>query len=73
MKVGGRAREIRFSAFDRFVPSDEPPQSFENVDLDEWRQAWRHRLRPYLMPPSARETYRSVAASTEALRKINIA
>jgi len=70
---GGRASEIRFSVQERFVPSDEPPRSFESVDVDDWRQAWRHRLRPYLMSPPAREAYRRVAASGEARRLGEIA
>lgn len=65
---GGRTGEIRLTLLDRFAPSDEPPRAFERVDVDAWRGAWRRRLRPFLMPRTAREAYRRVADGGEALR-----
>ncbi|GAA0261140.1 N-6 DNA methylase [Methylorubrum aminovorans] len=65
---GGETREIRLSVLDRFAPMHAPPHAFERIDVTEWRDAWRRRLRPYLMPEVAREAYRRVAGSGEALR-----
>ncbi|ACK86185.1 N-6 DNA methylase [Methylorubrum extorquens] len=65
---GGRTREIRLTVLDRFAPSDEPPRLFERIEVDGWRDAWRRRLRPFLMPRAAREVYRRVADAGEALR-----
>ncbi|MGU3421819.1 SAM-dependent DNA methyltransferase [Methylobacterium sp. D54C] len=70
---GGSTGEIRFSAAQRFAPSDEPPTEFERVDVSEWRQAWRRRLRPYLAPRTARDAYLRVAASAETSRLGEIA
>ncbi|MEE7492212.1 SAM-dependent methyltransferase [Methylobacterium oryzae] len=65
---GGATDEIRLSAVDRFVPSRDPPDAFERVDVREWRTAWSRRLRPYLMPRAARHAYRQVADSDAARR-----
>lgn len=65
---GGRTGEIRLTVLDRFAPSDEPPRAFEQIEVGEWRTAWRRRLRPFLMPRAAREAYRRVAEAGESLR-----
>lgn len=64
----GTTSEIRFSVLDRFVQCKRPPAQFERISVVEWRNTWRQRLRPYLMPLAAREQYRLVADHTQSVR-----
>jgi len=70
---GERTNEIRLTVLDRFAPSEEPPHTFERIDVNDWRGAWRRRLRPFLMTPAAREAYRRVADADGSLRLGEIA
>jgi adenine-specific DNA-methyltransferase len=69
----GNTSEIRFSVLDRFVESKRPPAQFESISVVEWRNIWRQRLRPYLMPLTAREQYRVVANHNHSVRLGSIA
>lgn len=57
----GSTAELRFTVCDTFRPTAKPPRQFERVSVREWRSSWNRRLRPYLMPASARDLYLLVA------------
>jgi adenine-specific DNA-methyltransferase len=65
---GGQAAGISFSALDAFTPMSAPPQEGIKVPLDEWREAWNRRLRPFIMPAAARELYREAALHPQTYR-----
>ena len=46
---GGRTDEIRFSVVSSFAPSARPPRHFIRVGVQEWRNVWKRRLRPFLI------------------------
>jgi len=60
---GGKAETINLTVADEFVPGRTPPQPTVRVDLEEWRTVWNQRLRPYLLPASARALYAASLAS----------
>lgn len=59
---GGCTREIQFTALESFDPvaCRRPPRGI-GIPVDEWRADWSRRLRPFLLPPAARELYREAA------------
>jgi adenine-specific DNA-methyltransferase len=65
---GGNTDHIRFSAEERFAPSARPPRSLKRVSVSEWRHVWNRRLRPFLLPPDARDLYRQIAAHGDTRR-----
>ncbi len=65
---GSSTDHIRFTVQDRFVSSTIPPRRFLRVSISEWRGEWRRRLRPFLIPPKARELYREIAISADTKR-----
>lgn len=65
---GAATDQIRFTAVDRFTPSDTPPRSGINIPANEWRGVWNRRLRPFLLPGSARELYRAIAQRPDTSR-----
>jgi adenine-specific DNA-methyltransferase len=65
---GEAAREIQFTALDRFYPCSVPPLPQVDVSLIEWRNLWRRRLRPFLLSSSARELYQGFAARHDTTR-----
>lgn len=54
---GGKAVAIDLTVVDAFMPTKEPPAPTQRVALGEWRTVWNRRLRPYLLPRSARSIY----------------
>ena len=70
---GGRTDELHFSVCDRFVPSASPPRDGTRVSVHEWRDSWNRRLRPYLLPRSARELYTAAGSGPDAVRFGDIA
>jgi adenine-specific DNA-methyltransferase len=56
---GGSTSEIRLTVRDRFRSTQAPPRDFQLISVQEWRQVWNRRLRPYLLPAEARELYQS--------------
>lgn len=60
---GGKTGEIVVTVLDRFQASQhpQPPERGVRVPVEEWRMAWKRRLRPFLLPDHARELYRLVA------------
>jgi len=65
---GGSTDEIRFSAIDRFKPSPRPPSRCIRVNVDEWRDQAKRRLRTYLLPSEARALYLKAAAAPGTAR-----
>jgi len=57
---GGSTTHIRFSAQDRFAPSERPARKYQSVSVAEWRDVWNRRLRPFLIGDEARELYRDI-------------
>lgn len=54
----GKTEQLRFSAVRRFKATARPPRQFHAVPINEWRDIWRRRLRPYLISQAARDLYR---------------
>ncbi len=74
---GGSTKEICLSILDEFYYCDKPPPVDVRVALSAWRCIWNWRLRPFLMPKSARDLYERVAQEDDcfrlgALAQINI-
>lgn len=65
---GSKTDHIRFTIQNRFEPLSAPPRQFLRVSISEWRREWKHRLRPFLISPAAREQYCEIAASVDAKR-----
>lgn len=67
---GGRADSIRFTALETFKPGNakHPPRKGEDIPVAEWRTVWNRRLRPFLMPASARVLYRLAAEHPGSIR-----
>jgi len=57
----GTTDHIAFTVLDRFAWSARPPKQAEKIPLNEWRESWNRRLRPYLLPASIRDAYRTIA------------
>ena len=71
-RLRGSTTELCFSVLDHFKPSAAPCETTV-IPVNEWRQSWRRRLRPYLLPANVREVYRSAASDTTSLRFGDIA
>jgi adenine-specific DNA-methyltransferase len=67
---GGRTDSIRFTALETFKPvnAKRPPRDGEDIPVAEWRTVWSRRLRPFLMPASARALYRLAAEHPGSIR-----
>jgi adenine-specific DNA-methyltransferase len=65
---GGVTTEIRFTAHDNFHTMLTPPRDFLRIVVAEWRNVWNRRLRPFLMPESARDAYAAVLRDIETKR-----
>ena len=71
--AGRRAEGIRLSRLDRFGPGEMPPAVSELISVDEWRDRWRGRLRPFLLPPPVRNLYARTVADPASVRLGQIA
>ena len=69
---GGSTTKLYFSVLDHFKPVAAPCES-TLVPVDEWRESWSRRLRPYLLPGHVREVYRAAASDAGSLRFGDIA
>eukprot|EP01037_Dinobryon_pediforme_P013344 gene13344-13458_t len=69
---GGKTSEIRFTAFNEFVPLDSPPVAHISISVTEWRLLWKRRLRPFILPTKIRDIYVEVinARDTKRLRDL---
>ncbi len=65
---GEATQEIRFTALPSFRPAPTPPQQFQRIPAQEWRDRWKRRLRPYLIDAAARDLY-AEALETEGSRR----
>lgn len=70
---GGSTDHIRFTVLDRFKPSARPPREYERIAVTEWRDVWKRRLRPYIVPHESRELYQLVATHPQTKRFGDIA
>ncbi len=70
---GGQTHAIEFTALDRFSFQDTPPRPSEIIPVETWRDDWNARLRPFLLPPSARELYRGIAMDPTTRRLEDVA
>jgi adenine-specific DNA-methyltransferase len=70
---GGATDDIRFTVCDRFTPAAKPPQATRRISIAEWRDQWKSRLRPYLLPDAVREAYLHIARQERTHRLGEIA
>ena len=70
---GGATRELRFAMADQFQASAEPPQQGVRIPVDEWRDSWNRRLRPFLLSSQVRSLYREIAEDAATTRLGDIA
>lgn len=59
---GSSTSFIRFSPLNTFRAMSRPPRQFLSISVEEWRQVWKRRLRPFLLPSASRDLYRNVQA-----------
>ena len=64
----GRCDCIEFSIVDRFVPSQVAPSPSLVVSVEEWRDTWNCRLRPFILPEPVRNIYKEVEHEEATLR-----
>lgn len=69
----GRTDELRFTTLDRFKPMARPPRQSISIPLSEWRETWKQRLRPFLMPEPARALYQLAVGDAGSRRLGEIA
>lgn len=67
---GSQTDRIRFTALDRFEAAEamQPFTQGEDVSVNEWRETWGRRLRPFVLPASARALYARAASHPTSLR-----
>lgn len=70
---GGKADAIDLTVVDEFVPGRTPPKPTVRIDLEEWRNVWNRRLRPYLLPASVRHLYAAALADPDTHRLTDFA
>ena len=65
---GKSAEEIRFTILDKFKCSARPPRHYVRVAVDEWRNDWKRRLRPFLISQEARDYYRAIHRQSDTVQ-----
>jgi hypothetical protein len=70
---GSSTQEIGFTALERFEPTCSPPEPTLRVSVREWRDLWKKRLRPFLLPESTLSLYREVSEKPDTWRFGDIA
>lgn len=69
---GGATREIGFTSVERLQLSDRPLMDEAGeavrVSVNEWRDIWNRRLRPYLLGKRERSLYQEIASRPDSLR-----
>ncbi|WP_439366032.1 Eco57I restriction-modification methylase domain-containing protein [Bradyrhizobium sp. DASA03005] len=63
-----RTSQIRLSVVDHFEPSRRPPAPTHTIAVQEWREVWNRRLRPFLLSNYARHVYQDVARDSSIPR-----
>ena len=71
--AGCRTDNIRLSGIECFGPGATPPRVTEKISIDAWRNRWRGRLRPFLLPPRVRDVYERMAGEHGTVRLGHIA
>lgn len=64
---------IDLTIVDSFRPTKTPPKPTVRIALDEWRDVWNRRLRPYLMSASARNLYETALKRPDTYRLADFA
>jgi adenine-specific DNA-methyltransferase len=54
---GGTTATIRFSAIQKFRAMPGLPSAYASIDVGEWRNKWKSRLRPFVLPQDVRNAY----------------
>ena len=54
---GGATSEVQLTSADQFTPSPRPPGNGTRIALNEWRNGWNCRLRPFLLSSDVRLLY----------------
>lgn len=70
---GGKADAIDLTVVEEFVPDRTPPKPTVRIDIEEWRNVWNRRLRPYLLPASVRDLYAAAVADPHTHRLADFA
>ncbi|MCK5748914.1 MAG: SAM-dependent DNA methyltransferase, partial [Oricola sp.] len=70
---GGKADAIDLTVAEEFVPDRTPPKPTVRIDIEEWRNVWNRRLRPYLLPSSVRNLYAAALADPHTHRLADFA
>lgn len=65
---GGSTKRIEFTICEQFTPGRPRPRPNVIVDVEEWRDVWSRRLRPYLLTESVRHLYASAATDPRSAR-----
>lgn len=58
---GGQTSEFRFSVLDQLREPTRPPRSFQRVSVSVWKNKWKRRLRPFVLPKATRDLYELVS------------
>jgi len=70
---GGKANTIRLTAVRQFATSQDPPENFVSVSINELQSKWNGRLRPFLMSQAARELYLTASRMSGVVRLSEVA
>lgn len=65
---GKATNAIKLSVQDHFTPSAHPPSKHQRIDVAQWRQAAKRRLRPFLLREDVLDLYFRLAAEPGAQR-----
>ncbi len=65
---GGSTNHIKLSALEQFTFREMPPTETTSVNMETWRISWNKRLRPFLLPATARNLYERLASDENSLR-----
>ena len=65
---GRKTSQIDLTILESFVPSRVPPRASKRISVSEWRSTWNRRLRPYLLPETARDLYQLAANHSKSKR-----
>ncbi|WP_454890369.1 hypothetical protein [Sphingopyxis chilensis] len=70
---GGQTDTIDLTVVDDFLPARTMPMPTTKIDVDEWRNTWNRRLRPYLLPASVRRIYADALDDARTFRLADFA
>lgn len=70
---GGMTKEIRFTALEKFEWGVRPPTHHQRIPVNEWRNQWNRRLRPFLASFRTRNIYIEMAEMAGTARLADFA